>query len=82
MYANCMFHCPASTDIEADETSRCRILVHMSGGKGVLIKATETYLYYGIDRAAERGDRAVVRLIEQLRGFYHARVFGASALQR
>ena len=58
---------------------RCRILVQISGGKGVVIEDTETDLYHAIDRAAERVDRAVVRRIEQLRGFSHVRVFGASA---
>lgn len=58
---------------------RCRILVQISGGKGVVIEDTETDLYHAIDRAAERVDRAVVRRIEQLRGFSHVRVFCASA---
>lgn len=58
---------------------RCRILVQMAGGKGVVIEDTEPDLYHAIDRAAERADRAVVRRIEQLRGFSHVRVFGDSA---
>jgi ribosomal subunit interface protein len=58
---------------------RCRILVQISGGKGVVIEDTETDLYHAIDRAAERVDRAVVRRIEQLRGFSHVRVFGPGA---
>ena len=58
---------------------RCRILVQISGGKGVVIEDTAADLYHAIDRAAERVDRAVVRRIEQMRGFSHVRVFGASA---
>lgn len=59
---------------------RCRILVHIAGGKDVIIEDTDTDLYHAIDRAAERVDRAVVRRIEQLRGFSHVRVFGAGAV--
>lgn len=55
---------------------RCRILVQVAGGKSVVIEDTETDLYHAIDRAAERVDRAVVRRLEQLRGFSHVRVFG------
>lgn len=58
---------------------RCRILVQISGGKGVVIEDTETDLYHAIDRAAERVDRAVVRRLEQLRGFSHMRIFAATA---
>lgn len=57
---------------------RCRILVQIAGGRGVVIEDTETDLYHAIDRAAERVDRAVVRRIEQLRGFSHMRIFGDS----
>ena len=58
---------------------RCRILVQIAGGRSVVIEDTETDLYHAIDRAAERVDRAVVRRIEQLRGFSHVRLFGESA---
>ena len=58
---------------------RCRIVVHISGSKGVVIEDTETDLYLAIDRAAERVDRAVVGRIEQLRGFSHFRIAGAGA---
>ena len=58
---------------------RCRILVQIAGGRSVVIEDTETDLYHAIDRAAERVDRAVVRRIEQLRGFSHVRRFGESA---
>lgn len=54
---------------------RCRFLVQIANGKGVVIEDTETDLYHAIDRAAERVDRAVVRRIEQMRGFSHVRVF-------
>ena len=57
---------------------RCRILVQIPGGKGVVIEDTDTDLYRAIDRAAERVDRAVVRRLEQMRGFSHVRIFGAS----
>ena len=58
---------------------RCRILVQIVGGKGVVVEDTDTDLYRAIDRAAERVDRAVVRRLEQMRGFSHIRVFSAPA---
>ena len=57
---------------------RCRILVQIAGGKGVVIEDTETDLYHAIYRAAERVDRAIVRRIAQLRGFSHVRVLAES----
>lgn len=59
---------------------RCGILVRIAGGKGVVIEDTETDLYHAIDRASKRVDRAVVRRIEQLRGFSHVCVFAKSVV--
>lgn len=52
---------------------RCKIQVHLTSGKAVVIEDTEADLYVAIDRAAERADRAVVRRVERSRGFAHVR---------
>ncbi len=52
---------------------RCKIEVHLSGARTVVIQDTEADLYCAIDRAAERADRAVVRQVERQRSFAHIR---------
>jgi ribosome-associated translation inhibitor RaiA len=47
----------------------------------VVIEDTESDLYVAIDRAAERAERAVVRRLERLREFPHARLGGREAAE-
>lgn len=54
---------------------RCRIQVPFPGTQNVVIEDTEADLYVAIDRAAERAERAVVRRLERLREYSHARLF-------
>ena len=58
---------------------RCRIQVPFPGTRNVVIEDTEADLYVAIDRAAERAERAVVRRLERLREFPHARLAGREA---
>ena len=58
---------------------RCRIRVPFPGTRNVVIEDTEADLYVAIDRAAERAERAVVRRLERLREFPHARLVGREA---
>jgi ribosome-associated translation inhibitor RaiA len=58
---------------------RCRIQVPFPGTRHVVIEDTESDLYVAIDRAAERTGRAVVRRLEHLREFPHARLGGREA---
>lgn len=58
---------------------RCRIQVPFAGTPNVVIEDTEADLYVAIDRAAERAERAVVRRLERLREFSHARLDGREA---
>jgi putative sigma-54 modulation protein len=58
---------------------RCRIQVPFAGKPNVVIEDTESDLYVAIDRAAERAERAVVRRLERLREFPHARLASQEA---
>ena len=58
---------------------RCRIQVPFAGTPNVVIVDTEADLYVAIDRAAERAERAVVRRLERLREFSHARLASREA---
>ncbi len=53
---------------------RCKVQVQLGGGQEVVIEDTEADLYMAIDRAADRADRAVVRRVERMRDFTHARI--------
>lgn len=53
---------------------RCKIDVRLAGGQAVTIEDTETDLYVAIRRATERADRVLVRKLERLRMFQHARI--------
>jgi len=55
---------------------RCCIRVPFPGTRNVVIEDTESDLYVAIDRAAERAERAVVRRLQRLREFPHARLAG------
>lgn len=54
----------------------CHIQVPFPGTRNIVIEDTESDLYVAIDRAAERAERAVVRRLERLREFRHARLVG------
>lgn len=50
---------------------RCRIQIPLPGTADVMIEDTEPDLYIAIDRAADRADRAVARLLERQRQHRH-----------
>lgn len=53
---------------------RCRIRIPLLGTRDVIIEDTEADLYIAIDRAAERAERAVARMLGRLREQHHERI--------
>jgi ribosomal subunit interface protein len=53
---------------------RCRIRIPLPGTRDVIIEDTEADLYIAIDRAAERAERAVARMLGRIREQHHERL--------
>jgi len=52
---------------------RCRIQVQLGGGREVIVDDVDANLYAAIDRAVDRADRTVVKMVERTRQFVRTR---------